>query len=276
MSNFRMLPRNIVDEATMGAPSPALLSTLPATNLQTQPRAEVARTDGLASQVISCTWPTNQKATMVALCRHNLTTGGTIRAQLYSDEALSSQLVDSSSVAAFSTSGFAQVDADDYLEDDFRAMKNWVFHFAEQTTVRGLKITLTDASNPDGYMEASRLFVGSYFEATYNVPMGGYGLMQETLTSQGRDDGGGLISDRGGDFRTLRLDLSMIAEDDVPEFCAIARRLGKHRDFWFDLYPEVAGAEAGYLRGQFKFTDLGPLEKPEYAQFRRALVLGEV
>jgi hypothetical protein len=46
MTAPRILRRNIADEATFDAESPLLLSTLPVSNLQTQPRNEVARTSG--------------------------------------------------------------------------------------------------------------------------------------------------------------------------------------------------------------------------------------
>lgn len=272
MSNFRILMRNIADEAVTISAAPAFLGTLPVTNLQTQERFRTARTTGVASEVITLTYTSDQRVQMVAVGRHNLTTSSTIRAQLFSDAACTTQIDDSTALAGYSTSGLSQMDLDLYLNAEFRGFKNWAFYFAtKRTTVRGIKITITDASNPDVYFDASRLAIGEYFEASYQPPFGGEGVNQQTLTKQTRTDGGSLISDRKADFRGERLDLQWVNATDLPILLSIARRLGKHLDFWFSLYPGLGGAAEIYHQGMYKFTDLGPLEPAMYGIHRQQL-----
>lgn len=263
MSNARLLIRNIADEGTLSS-SPTAVSTLPVSNLQTQPRNEVWRSPDLSTQVISLVFSANQTASMVAVCRGNLTTGGTVRVQVYSDAAMTSQISDSTALAAFSTSGFADVDAWRYLTDSFRGKKNFVYYFGRLTNVQGVKITITDASNPDGYMQYSRLFVGDYFEFTYQVADEAESGSAGAMTVQGRSDGGDLWSDRGPGFEVQHLDIGNIHENDVPSVLALAEYLERHTDFWFDLMPGDTSAFAVYRRGQRKFTDLGPLQPRGY------------
>jgi hypothetical protein len=276
MTAPRILRRNLIDEATPGASAPTLLSTLPATNLQTQSRNEMARTTGLASQVIPWTFTSDKRVNMVAVCRHNLTTGGTIQIDVYSDAAMTVLLESSGAIAAFSTANLSRVDADDYLDARFRGKKNFVYYLAAlRTSVRGIKITLTDAANPTGYLEASRAFAGEYFEFAYDVGFGSEGGGSMTLTKQGRSDGGDLWSDRGADFETQRLDPDFIQESELAEFLAIASKLSTHTDFWFDLVPGDTSARGVYRRGQRKFTSTGMSEPREWGIHRQALQLEE-
>lgn len=275
MSAPRILLRDIAQDATFGTPSPVLLTTMPVENLLTQPRREVARTTGLATQVITLTWPTNQICSVVALCRNNLRTAGSIQAEGFSDTALTTPIFDSTALAAFSTANLAQADVDDYLENDFRGFKNWVYYPTRVTAMKGLRITLIDAVNPDGYMEASRLFVGDYFEFAYTPPTGGEGAQQGTLTKQGRSDGGDLWSDRGADFQIQRIDANFIEASELPSVLAVARRLGMHRDFWFDLLPGDTSAWGIYRRGQRKFVNLGQLDASNFGLFSQTLTMEE-
>jgi hypothetical protein len=270
MTAPRILRRNIGDEGVLGTPNPVMLSTLPPANLQTQPRNEMARTAGLTAQVITMTWAANQRATMVALGRHNLTTAGTIRAELFSDVALTVGIGDSGTLAAFTTANLSRVDADDYLDDRFRGKKNWYYYFPLLTTIRGLRLTLTDAANPAGYMEAARLFVGEYFEFAYDLGFGSEGGGSMSLSKQGRSDGGDLWSDRGADYEVQRLDTDFMQDAEVPEFLAIASKLGTHTDFWLDMIPGDNSAKGIYRRGQRKFTSTGMLEPREYGVNRQS------
>jgi hypothetical protein len=273
MPNLRILPRNIGDTAALAA-SPVLASSLPVTNLQTQPRLSVARTTGVASQVIQGTWATNQRATMVALCRHNLTTAATWRVQLYSDVGLTAQIADSGTVTAFPGTGLTT--QDDPTDVDARGMKNSVYYFALLTTVKGFKITITDAANPDGYFEASRLFIGEYFEPTRQPSFGAESFAHVTATSQARSDGGSLYSDRGADWRRETFDLDQLdATADIPWMLWLLRYCGKHRDVWFSFYPGAGNAQEIYHQGQFKFVDLGPLEPHFYNLHRSRVTLEE-
>jgi hypothetical protein len=73
MANFRILPVNIVDLATV-TDSPAMLATLPVTNVARQTeREKTARTTALASQDVKLTWAANRRSNMMAVTRHNLT-----------------------------------------------------------------------------------------------------------------------------------------------------------------------------------------------------------
>lgn len=278
MSNFRILARNVTDEAATIAASPSALGSKPVTNLQTQLRSATWRSTGLATQVITLTWSANQRMNLVALTRHNLRTAGTIQVDVYSDTSLSTLLEGSGALAAFSTTGLATLDADDYLAAEFRGLKNFVFHFAAlRTTVRGLKITLIDTANADGYMEASRLYAGEFFEAAYQPQYGAENLALMSLTQQVRVDGGGLFSHRLANYRRESIQLDRITDaGDLDDFLAITRRLGLHRDFWFSFYPGLGGAREIYRQGGYKFVDVGAFTPHFVGLHRQDLVMEEL
>ena len=273
---FRLLARNVIDEALSATASPSALSTHPLSRVQQQGHAST-RTTSLATQTYTFTWSSDQTMNMVALARHNLRTAGTIRVQVYSDAACTTLLEDSTALAAFSTTGLSTLDVYRYLQAVFRGKKCFAYYFtATRTTVRGLKITITDAANPDGFMEFSRLLAGLYFQPSLNPDYGGLGLEQASLSGQVRTDGGELKSDARARYRTERITHENIPDEtDLAEFLAIADYLDKERDFWFSFYPGEGGAKEIYHQGVFKFTQLGALEPNYFSHHKAEYVMAE-
>jgi hypothetical protein len=272
MSNLRILAKNIADTATVTA-SPAAVSTLPVTNLQTQQRKQTFRSASLESgspltgQQIKLTWSAAQKINMIALMRHNLRTTGTIRVHFYSDAAWTTEVY-STSATAFSTSGLA-TDIDTYTDADYLLLKNSAIYFAELTTVQSAIIVLTDSTNPDGYFEASRLFVGKYFETTYDPPFGGSDLTIDDMGVQERADSGSLITDKREKYRKLNINAEFIPEADLDDLLAIARYLGKEKDCFVSLYPGEAGVKELYHQLQAKLVQ-SPTFNPYFLKLHRA------
>ncbi len=241
MANLRILARNIADTATLTA-SPAMSTTLPVTNLgKPTERGRTARTTSLASQDVKLAWPSAQKANMIAVARHNLTTAATLRTLGYSDVAWTTGILDTTALTAFSTAGL-NTDIDVYTERDFLPLKTSVQYFTEQTTLQSLIARLADAANPDGYLEANRLFVGKYFEVTYNPPEGTVQLQQMDASAKGRADDGTQIVDKRWKARRLSLAVEFIPDADMPSMLAIERYVGTDKEFFVSLYPGAGGA----------------------------------
>lgn len=91
---MRLIWRNIADAATITA-SPALVDTLPASNLQTDAREEVARTVGLATQTIDVTLPALDVIASCVLYRGNFSSTATWRVRVYDTPAMATLLYDS-------------------------------------------------------------------------------------------------------------------------------------------------------------------------------------
>jgi len=249
MPNLRILARNIAETAEL-TESPAMVATLPGSNLQLPTERErVARTTSLAAQDVKLAWPADQKANMRAGTRHNFTTAAYLRGLGYStNDWTGSTIFDTgATAAAFSTAGL-NTDIDIYTEADFRHLKNTAQYFTAVTNMESMICRWTDNSpaNADGYMQATKLFVGQYFETTYQPPYGGVELTTMDDSVGGRAHDGSLLVSKGWKARRLVLDLQFIPEVDLNDLLAIARYLGKDREAFISLYPGEGGVKELY------------------------------
>lgn len=238
---LRIITPNDADAATLTA-VPSMAATLPQTNLQRPERALVARTTSTADQQIRGTWSTGRVISAVALNRHNLSSVSTWRFRLYADAVWADLIYDSGEVVAVPPKSLGDMEwGVDPL--GVSLFTGWSHAFSqmwlEPIVARSFILTLLDGTNADGYMQASRLFVGRYLEPSINMDWG-YGLRWHEDTTQERTDGGTLRSDGNDPYRRLTLRLSWLAPADRPKFAEWARRDGLRNDFWVSAFPEDA------------------------------------
>lgn len=242
MPNIRIITPNDGDTATL-SDSPALAATLPVTNLQDVSRARVARTTSTASQDLKGTWSSSKVISACALMRHNLTSGAGWTLRLYSDAAWTTLVYNSGAISALPPKTLGDLD---WGVDPLGAtvFTNWDQAYSvmwfDAVKARSFTLTITDASNPDGYFQASRLFIGRYLEAVANFDYGNdMGWAEDT--TQERTDGGTLRSDGIEPYRRMSFDLSWLDMTDRPKFQEWARRDGKRNDVFISMYPEQGG-----------------------------------
>lgn len=272
-AKLRILAKNIADDATITA-SPAMsLTNLGVGNLQDPKRGSIARSTSLTDQEIKLTWGANQTANVLVLCRRNFTDAATRRLYLYSDAAWTTGIYDST--ALDEVDGSVLPSPFSLTELQFKGWLTSVLYFTEQTTIRSAKVVLSDGANADGYMEASRIMLGKYFETTYDPPQGGAALTPGSMSTQRRGDGGSLLSELRPPYRTLALDLFAIPDADYDDIVAIVQYLGMHRDCFVDLYPDDTGAKGFANRMQAKITDLGPFDPHTQGLHRLPIVFEE-
>lgn len=270
MNNFRILARNMAEVGEGGTitVSPALETTKPETNLwlPSLERGRTARTTGLTSQGVTRTWAADIKANMVAFARTNWSSSATLRSVIKNSGA--STLYDSTALPAWVTSGL-DTDVSDYTERRFAGLRNTVHYFTEQTTVRSAEETVADASNADGYMEMTKLFVGKYFELTYN-PEGVEVTPGDASISGAAEDGSDIVDVRWR-RRTITIQLAAIPNaTDLKTLDAICHYLGTERTCWIDLYPHDTTSMGISGRGAFRLADAPALNHAQYGIHRSA------
>lgn len=280
MPNFRILAPNVIGAATLTC-SPAENAAYPVANVAHHRRMpEVLRTSGLSAQEIRATWAANQTIQGVAITRHNLTTAATWRVQLYSDAALTTLIggFDSGNVTAFDGTGMT-VHENTY-EQSFRGHKNSVVWFSSAaTTVRGMRITLTDAGNTDGYIEVRSVLAGSVFEppGTENFEFG-HALKLLADVDQKRTRGGTLlaVANTATVDRSWAFDLRLMRQSTRDWLYDLARTHGKSTPFFISMYPAdtVRRLERDYQM-QAMFSDLGGFERPSASGFGNTLEVAE-
>lgn len=271
MANLRILFRNLADTATVSA-SPALATGNPETNLQDQRRKMTARSTSTASQELRFSWSSAQTVNMIALRYHNLTASAQLAAPTYSDSAFTTSI---DSNAAQNCFGYTSLDANDVLtEADFRILKNSERYLTERSTVQSMKATLTDAANPDGYFDVSRVFIGKPLTVTYNPPWGGVPLTFEDMSDTIDMADGSIVTNKGEKRRRIDLSLEWVAEAQLPALLAGLRSVGKDKDIWVSCFPEDGTYLQPYYHGAFKIVENAMVSRhlPNLAQTRLTLV----
>jgi hypothetical protein len=244
MSNLRIAYVNRADTATLTA-NPVVESTMPVTYLQNDSRGYVMRSTSTTAQEIKGEWGgTGYTLGCCSLYRHNLITNDTWRLQLYSDTTWTTSVYDSGTIDAFSDNTF-----DDW---DFEFSVMW---FTAVSGVKSFKLTITSSTNPDGYVEASRLFLGAYTEAEYN-PKYGMSLGYESSANVVRSDGGSLYGGAKSRWRTLSFDIEITSESQRATWAEIGRFCGIDKTVLVSVYPGNATAAL-----ERDYTLLGKFEK---------------
>jgi hypothetical protein len=280
MSNIRFSMRNLSDAGVITA-SPALVSRYSPAALQRQDRWDMARStfapglgSPLTAQQIFVTWPSAQSARMVALRMHNFSTSAYVRVRHFSDTARTTEIFNSDYVIAFSNAGL-NTTLDVHTERDFRTLKNFVLYHQLLDTIRATEVSVLDPVNPDGYVEASRLIIADFFELASNPAYGGLDLVVNDASFQDAADDGTLRTDKMFKFRTLKIALDIIEEEDVPDLLALMRYQGLDKDFFVDCFPGDTSADALYHRAVMKLTSLDAINQHTYNLRRSALQMRE-
>jgi hypothetical protein len=110
------------------------------------------------------------------------------------------------------------------------------------TVVSSWKITIDNTTNADGYIDASRLVVGPYFELAHN-PVYGLKLGWKESTQIWETDGGSPRSDAGTPYRLMTFDVQGIPEADRKKWMDIVRYVGMRRDMLVAVMPNGAAAQ---------------------------------
>lgn len=259
MSNMRILITQ-ADSATLSV-SPAVVATLPASNLQLPERALVMRTTSTANQQISGTWAAGKLLSGLELDRHNLTSAGTWRLRLYSDAAWTTLVYDSGALLVNPPKSLGELV---WGVDPLGAgvFDGWALAFASMwftpVVAQSFRIDLADAANPDGYLEVCRLMLGHTIEPTWNFEWQPRLAWSES-TKQTRTDGGTLRSEAFQPYRSGSVTLPWLTSGDRARFLDLYRTLGRRGDFFVSLYPEQGGMLERDNAMRAKFTGGGEI-----------------
>jgi hypothetical protein len=255
-ANFRILVRNLIEEIVPTSTGQALLASLPVTNLALQTsRGQTARTTGVGSAVnFRANFGAASRVNMMAMSRTNWTTGGLI-APTYFSNAFVTSVYGPGNSAAFDTSLLDRVDQAFYRSADGAGIRNAALYSPLFTNVQSVQFAVSDAANPDAYVEQTKWFAGEYFEVSYDPEFGGVDMQYMDASVQGRSDDGTMQVDKRAKTRKLTINLTGITDSDLPTMLAAARYLGKDKECWISLYPGWGGAKEIYNQGAFRLTD---------------------
>jgi hypothetical protein len=132
--------------------------------------------------------------------------------------------------------GAAPLGANAYAYGGGATGRAWV---PAPAAVRALRIEITDAGNPGGYIEASRLVCGAYWEPQRNADYGA-SLQVVDASKNYRNDAGDLMSDAGTVSSKLQLSMSKLQLADATTLYGLLRGNGIIRPVFVSLFPEDA------------------------------------
>lgn len=268
MANFRIIPHNLHDDATLSETGTSVAGFGP-TNTQNTLRERVLRITG-TDYVLKGVLPATRSASGFGIFRHTLASGDTVQLQLYSDAAWTTEVYDSTAL-----------DSDCFTDDssfDFGLGAGYAatvrgsvpfVHWFPAVSFRSYEITFDEISSPD----ICRVFLGLAWEPTYN-PDYPAPLSLEDLTESNRTLGGSQRTNEGEKFRKFRLDFNSMVEADRQPMLDISQYNGLSRDFMASLFPEDGTMlEAAYTLNA-KFSSLGPLGR-QIARLTKTLDMQE-
>lgn len=226
--------------------SPALNASYPIDNAIRPERTLLCRATSTATQEYRGSWSTNQSANFAALWLHNLSATATIRVQVYSDSAFTTQIADSGTINAYAFTGWSPTVQHD--GDEHRIFKMCTVYFTPVTTMRSIKITVIDTNNVFGWAEFAHLFIGKYIEFTHQYGYGGAPLTVMNATVNERGDDCSPISDKGGNWARLDLSHDEIDEAlDWEELIAAVTQAGGDGVIFMSVFPTLGNTfEARY------------------------------
>ncbi len=238
--NLKMLVANDLDRAALLA-SPALVATLPATNLQRARRDAVARSTSAADQAIYATWPDAVAVDALGLWGHNLTSSGTWRARLYAAaDATGSPLYDSGARAALPAKALGDLgwglDPLGAAWPMAGSTPHAVLWLDAPYLARSARFDLSDAANPAGYLEAQRLYVGRAFAPAVNFDWGAK-LAYQDDSAFTRSERGSLFVAAGPRYRKLTFALGWLTDAEALRLGEEIGAAGKAGDVLISLYP---------------------------------------
>ena len=226
MANVRFVWDNVAGDTSSLTATSSAGDLLPA-NMQADERDAVWRSTSLAAQTIDFRWAADQSVDSICLAWTNLSAAATVQCKGYTVEAGDSGQVFDETVSPDTGLTIGNV-----------TVQNWIDAAYD---IKHLKIVITDAANPDGYMEISRAVIGARISPVNNASYNGYQIewveQSEPVRAESRD----LRVDPLGRFRRLQMRLDNLepaSRDNIIDM--VANGLG--RGVWVSTFPDSSSA----------------------------------
>lgn len=277
MNRLRILYNNIADQASSLVAS-STAGSLAASNLLTDIKSQIWRSTSTTA-TLTVQWSTGRMLGLVALPFCNFTSAATIRVQVYAEPTDVTPVLDTGAQLAAPYTplglwnwGYLPLGVNAY---SYAGAAYAVIWFTI-TTGKKVVVTLEDATNAAGYLEASRLVMGSYWQAEVN-PDWGASVNIADRTENFRNDAGDLLSDRGSIHKSVVLPLSQMTQTDRAAVFNLLRGNGLSRPLFVSVFPEDTNTQLEQEHQVYgKLAKGSSIASANYAQFATNLEIEEL
>lgn len=243
MSNLRICPHNFFDDATL-TESPAMETTLPATNAQLTARDKSARSTSSAAQTIKGAWGGEaRKINSFFVFRHN-GQGGTVQLKLYPNADWTGTPYDSTALDLFTAITSDSHDwgiaasSPDSANDLLGADAPYSLFFST-FTAKSFEIIFSSCDR--AYWDIGRIFLGKYLEAPYNPRS--LTVTPANNDKQTRTLGGSLRARAGERWRDIRVDMFYETDATRALWRDLMTMIQQSGDVAISVFPGVGGRQ---------------------------------
>lgn len=278
MSNLRIIHNNVFDSysaLTMATGTAAV--GFPLTNLTDDAKSKTWRSTNLTLPKIRATWASAQTISGVALAFTNLIQGSTFAITLYNATSGGTLLYNSGALSVGygydAPKGFTSIGSSSFA---YGGGANVSAFFAAISGVLRMEIEFTSASNPDNYIEVSRIIAGSHITTDRDISEGANIGFIDSTTGQ-RTSSGNYITDRGTITRAIDFPLNAFGAADKAILNNLFRSVGKSQPIFASIVP-TGGIGEEQLSAQMygKFDQDLTINYPMYQRYATSLRIIEL
>ena len=246
MPKLRILYKNVADLATI-TPSTTDTGFL-INNVKNTKKTSVHRSSG-TTVTYTLTWTTSQKVSCVVLPATNLLDTATIQVQLYTENADTTAIANSSAVTACKDRSVLVTDYT-YTQFPYIGATKTAVWFDVEYSVKKAVITVTNTTKID----CARILCGTYWESSRQVSNGiTLNVLDNSLITTTRT--GDVYVDRRPITESMQFDLRYLSETDRKTLLQIMQTYGTNGLLYVcvfpdNLNPEVTQAYSIYGRSQ--------------------------
>jgi hypothetical protein len=244
VSNIRVCPINFYDQAGL-VESPAMVTTMPATNAQNTDRGSTARSTSAAAQTIQGAWGGDaRKIDSFFMYRHNCQ-GANVQLLLYPNSDYTGTPYDSTALPFFTAVTSNSFDwgitaaAPDSVNDLLLAEAPYFLYFAA-FTAKSFKIILTNCART--YFDITRIWLGKFLEAPYN-PKYGMTVGESYGDLPNRTKGGSLRTRSGAKWHELKIDTFYLDDAGRQLWSDLISFIQLNKDVAISVLPGVGGRQ---------------------------------
>lgn len=276
---MRIIFDNLTDTATIQT----IVGTevLPASNLGTRERELIWRTALGTTTATLAVWldgdGTDQRAVQAIVLYRTNFDAGTIRVRLWDGPAKATLVYDSGSTALVATLAFGDLlwgidplGKSMYTDWGFSNTRLWL---ANPVYGNYMEIEIVGTTD-ENYLQASRLFIGSYWEPAH-APKAGMQIQWVDTSKPQRTEGGTVHTEPGIQYRRLMVEGEYMDESERSQTVDILRKRGLREDLFVSVFPGNGGAYERDHELQAVLGSIEPMTLPLYGMANYAFTFEE-